>query len=218
MKNKLSCILILSIVSTLPFTVSAVEPGDTSLTLGMSKITDKALDVLAGTGVTIDDSDTVTIITGGFYVTPNIALEAGIITSAEVSASVSDGDSGTLYGNSYSVSGTVTITAKTDPSYMLGVKYSSPKSGPLSIYGKTGMLFWNINGIVSVSGTITYAGTAYSGSSSATFYSANGRDPYIGLGMSYAIGKDNSIDFDYISTEVDGADISGYGISWVRNF
>jgi hypothetical protein len=29
------------------------------------------------------------------------------------------------------------------------------------------------------------------------------------MGMSYAIGKDNSINFDYISTEVDDADISG---------
>ena len=218
MKNKLGCILILSIVSTLPFAVAAAEPGDASLTLGMTKITDKALDVLAGTGVTIDDSDTVSIITGDFYVSPNLALEAGIITGAEVSASVSDGDSGTLYGNSYSISGTVTIKAQTDPSYLFGVKYSPPKIGPLSVYGKTGMLFWNVNSIVTVSGTITYAGTAYSGSSSATFYSANGHDPYIGLGMSYAIGKDNSINFDYMFSEVNDTDISGYGFSWVRNF
>jgi len=218
MKSKLSCLILFSIVSTLPFTVSAAEPGEASLTLGMMKITDESLDVLAGTGVTIDDSDTVTNITGGFYVSPNLSLEAGIITGAEVSASVSDGDSGTLYGKTYSVSGTISITAKTDPSYLFGVKYSSPESGPLSVYGKGGMLFWNVNGIVTVSGTITYAGTAYSGSSSATFYSANGHDPYIGLGMSYAIGKDNSISFDYISSEVDTHDISGYGFSWVRNF
>ena len=210
--------LILSLISSTPFTVSAAEPGDASLTLGMTKITDKALDVLAGTGVTIDDSDTVTNITGGFYVSPNLALEAGIITSGEVSASVSDGDSGTLYGKTYSVSGTISITAKTDPSYLFGVKYSPPKSGPLSVYGKTGMLFWNVNYIATASGTITYAGSSYSGSSSLTFHSAKGSDPYIGLGMSYAIGKDNSINFDYISSEIDTSDISGYGFSWVRNF
>ncbi len=218
MRTKIFFVLLASLILGSPFTVSAAKPGDSSLTLGMMKITDESLDVLAGTGVTIDDSDTISIITGGFYVSPNLALEAGIITGAEVSASVSDGDSGTLYGNSYSVSGTLTIKAQTDPSYLFGVKYSPPKSGPLSVYGKTGMLFWNVSGIVTVSGTITYAGTAYSGSSSATFYSADGHDPYIGLGMSYAIGKNNSIGFDYISTEVDDADISGYGISWVRNF
>ena len=216
MKNKLSCILILSIVSTLPLAVAAAEPGDASLTLGMTKITDKALDVLAGTGVTIDDSDTVTIITAGFYVSPNLALEAGIITGAEVSASLSTGDSGTLYGNTYSLSGTATVKAESDPSYLFGIKYSSP--GPLSVYGKAGMLFWNVHYTATVSGTFTYAGTAYSLSSSTKFRSADGSDPYFGMGMSYAIGKDNSINFDYISSEVDDADISGYGFSWVRNF
>ena len=210
--------LILSLISSTPFTVSAAEPGDASLTLGIYHITDEALDVLAGTGVTIDDSATVNNITGGFYVSPNLALEAGIITSGEVSASVSDGDSGTLYGNSYSVSGTITIKAKTDPSYLFGVKYSPPKIGPLSVYGKAGMLFWNVNYTATASGTLTYAGSSYSGSSSLTFHSAEGSDPYIGLGMSYAIGKDNSISFDYISSEIDTADISGYGFSWVRNF
>ena len=122
MKIKIFFILLVSLISTIPYTASATEPGDASVTLGAIRVTDEALDVLAGTGVTIDDSDIVSIITGDFYVSPNLALEAGIITGAEVSASVSDGDSGTLYGNSYSVSGTVTITAKTDPSYMFGIK------------------------------------------------------------------------------------------------
>ena len=208
--------LILSLISSTPFTVSAAEPGDASLTLGIYHITDEALDVLAGTGVTIDDSATVNNITGGFYVSPNLALEAGIITGAEVSASLSTGDSGTLYGNTYSLSGTATVKAESDPSYLFGVKYSSP--GPLSVYGKAGMLFWNVNYTATVSGTFTYAGTAYSLSSSTKFRSASGHDPYLGMGMSYAIGKDNSINFDYISSEVDDADISGYGFSWARNF
>ena len=218
MKMKIFFILLISLILATPYTVSAAEPGDASLTLGMTKITDKALDVLAGTGVTIDDSDTVTIITAGFYVSPNLALEAGIITGAEVSASLSTGDSGTLYGNTYSLSGTATVKAESDPSYLWGVKYSSPESGPFSVYGKAGMLFWDVDYTATVSGTFTYAGTAYSLSSSTTFRSADGHDPYLGMGMSYAIGKDNSISFDYISSEVDDADISGYGFSWVRNF
>ena len=218
MKVKIVPFLILSLISSTPFSVSAAEPGDASVTLGMLRITDEAVDVLAGSGVTIDDSDTVNIITGAFYVSPSLALETGIISSAEVSASLSANDSGTYKGNTYSLSGTATVKAESDPSYLVGVKYSPAKSGPLSVYGKTGMLFWNVNYTATVSGTFTYAGSNYSLSSSTTFHSADGSDPYIGLGMSYAIGKDNSIGFDYISTEVDGADISGYGISWVRNF
>ena len=208
--------LILSLISSSPFSVSAAEPGDASVTLGMLRITDEAVDVLAGSGVTIDDSDTVNIITGAFYISPSLALETGIISGAEVSASLSANDSGTYKGNTYSLSGTATVKAESDPSYLLGVKYSSP--GPISFYGKTGMLFWNVNYTATVSGTFTYAGSNYSLSSSTTFHSADGSDPYIGLGMSYPIGKDNSINFDYISSEVDTADISGYGISWVRNF
>ena len=218
MKIKVLFILLFLLISTAPYTVSAAEPGDASVTLGIYHITDEALDVLEGTGVTIDDSDIVSIITGDFYVSPNLALEAGVITSGEVSASVSDGDSGTLYGNSYSVSGAITIKAQTDPSYLFGVKYSPPKSGPLSVYGKGGMLFWNVSYIASASGTVTYDGTSYSGSSSLTFHSADGHDPYFGWGMSYAIGKDNSINFDYMLSEVNDTDISGYGFSWVRNF
>ena len=210
--------LILSLISSTPFTVSAAEPGDASLTLGMIQITAEALDVLAGTGVTIDDSDTVNIFTGGFYVSPNLALETGLFSGAEVSASLPVNDSGTYKGNSYSLSGTATVKAVSDPSYLFGVKYSPPKSGPLSVYGKTGMLFWNVNYTATSSGTLTYAGTNYSLPSSTTFHSAKGSDPYIGLGMSYAIGKDNSINFDYISSEIDTSDISGYGFSWVRNF
>ena len=216
MKMTIFPFLILSLISSTPFTVSAAEPGDASVTLGMIQITDEAVDVLAGSGVTIDDSDTVNIITGAFYVSPSLALETGIISGAEVSASLSANDSGTYKGNTYSLSGTATVKAESDPSYLFGVKYSPAKSGPLSVYGKTGMLFWNVNYTATVSGTFTYAGSNYSLSSSTTFHSADGSDPYIGLGMSYAIGKDNSINFDYISSEVDTADISGYGFSWVR--
>ena len=218
MKVKIVPFLILSLISSTPFSVSAAEPGDASVTLGMLRITDEAVDVLAGTNVVIDDSDTVNIVTGAFYVSPSLALETGIISGAEVSASLSANDSGTYKGNTYSLSGTATVKAESDPSYLFGVKYSPAISGPLSVYGKTGMLFWNVNYTATVSGTFTYAGSNYSLSSSTTFHSADGSDPYIGLGMSYAIGNDNSINFDYISSEVDTADIRGYGISWVRSF
>ena len=218
MKNKLGCILILSIVSTLPFAVAAAEPGDASLTLGMTKITDKALDVLAGTGVTIDDSDTVTIITAGFYVSPNLALEAAVITGAEVSASLSTGDSGTLYGNTYSLSGTATVKAESDPSYLWGVKYSSPESGPFSVYGKAGMLFWDIDYTADINGTITYDGTAYSVSESLGIESADGSDPYFGFGMSYTLSNNSSLEFDYIASEIHDDNMSGYSLSWARNF
>ena len=217
MKNKLGCILILSLVSTLPLTVSADDSSKTYFSAGMMNMTDEGLDGLKGTGVTIDDSDTVVNFSLGYKVSPSFALESSIISGGEVSASLSGGESGTLYGQTYSVSGTVTVKAKTDSSYLIGLKYSGG-SGPLSINIKAGQLFWDVDYIASVSGTITYAGTAYSGSGSATFHTADGSDPYLGFGMSYALSKNSSIDLDYVSSEINDSDISGYSLSWVRNF
>ena len=220
MKNKLGCALILSIVSTLPLAVSADDSSKAYFSAGMMKMTDEGLDVLKGTGVTIDDSDRFYNFTVGYRVSPNFALEGSIISSGEISASLPDGDSGTLFGKTYSESGsgsTATIKAKTDNSYSLGLKYSGG-IGRLGVNIKVGQLFWDVDYIASVSGTFTYAGTAYSGSSSATFKTVDGNDPYFGIGMSYALSNNSSIDLDYISSEINGSDISGFSFSWVRNF
>ena len=217
MKNKLGCILILSIVSTLPLAVAADDSSKAYFSAGMVYMTDKGLDVLKETGAPVDDSDTVATFSFGYKVSPNLALEGSIISGGEVSASFSGGESGTLHGQTYSVSGTVTAKAKSDSSYMLGLKYSGG-SGPLGINIKAGQLFWDVDYIASVSGTLTYDGYAYSGSGSTTFHSVDGNDPYVGFGMSYALSKDSSIDLDYISTEINDSDMSGYSLSWVVNF
>ena len=217
MKNKLGCILILSIISTLPLAVAADDSSKAYFSAGMMNMTDKGLDVLKETGAPVDDSDTVATFSLGYRVSPNLALEGSIISGGEVSASMSGGESGTLYGQTYTVSGTVSVKAKSDSSYMLGLKYSGG-SGPLGINIRAGQLFWEVDYIASVSGTITYGGIAYSGSSSTRFHTANGSDPYFGFGMSYAFNKNSSIDLDYISSEINDSDISGYSLSWVRNF
>ena len=217
MKNKLGCILILSIISTLPLAVAADDSSKAYFSAGMMNMTDKGLDVLKGSGVTIDDSDTVATFSLGYRVSPNLALEGSIVSGGEVSASMSGGESGTLYGQTYTVSGTVSVKAKSDSSYMLGLKYSGG-SGPLGINIRAGQLFWEVDYIASVSGTITYGGIAYSGSSSTRFHTANGSDPYFGFGMSYALGNNSSIDLDYISSEINDGDINGYSLSWTGKF
>ena len=97
MKNKLSCYLILSIVSTLPFAVAAADPSKIYISAGMTNWTSKALNEMQITGVTIDDSATVTnfIVGMPFSSYSNLYLEGGIISSGEISASVDSGLSGT---------------------------------------------------------------------------------------------------------------------------
>ena len=219
MKNKLGCALILSIVSTLPLAVSADDSSKAYFSAGMMKMTDEGLDVLKGTGVTIDDSDRFYNFIVGYRVSPNFALEGSIISSGEISASLPDGDSGTLFGKTYSESGsgsTATIKAKTDNSYSLGLKYSGG-IGRLGVNIKVGQLFWDVDYSVS-SGTITYNGNGFNGSTSDRFHRVDGSDPYVGFGVFYAFSKNSSIDLDYISSEINDSDISGYSLSWVRNF
>ena len=221
MNSKLISNLMIMFLITIPYTSSAHEVPRPSFTLGAMLIYDNSLDVLSGTGVTIDDNDTVANFTVDYYVSPSLAFEGSVVSGPEVSASLPSNNSGTLHGKSYSVSGALTITAKTDTSYLFGVKYSPSSSGALGIYGKAGLLFWDVDFIVSGSGTLTYNGTTYN---SKTFLQVDGSDPYIGLGLSYEVSKNTSIAFDYIATSSTNAiegvsiDFSGYSISWLRNF
>ena len=221
MSSKLISSLMVMFLITIPYVSSAHDIPKPSFTLGAMQISDNAFDVLAGTGVTIDDNDTVANFTVDYYVSPSLAFEAGVITGPEVSASLPSNDSGTLHGKSYSASGALTITTKTDTSYLFGVKYSPSTTGALGVYGKAGLLFWDVDFIVSGSGTLTYNGSTYN---SKTFLQVDGSDPYIGLGLSYEISKNTSLAFDYISTsstnQIEGValDLSGYSISWLRNF
>ena len=221
MNRKLISTLIVMFLITIPYVSSAHDIPKPSFTLGVMQISDNAFDVLAGTGVTIDDNDTVANFTVDYYVSPSLAFEGGVITGPEVSASLPSNDSGTLHGKSYSASGALTLTAKTDTSYLFGVKYSPSSTGALDVYGKAGLLFWDVDFSVSGSGTLTYNGSTYN---SKTFLQVDGSDPYIGLGLSYEISKNTSLAFDYITTASTNAiegvalDLSGYSISWLRSF
>tara|TARA_B100000586_G_scaffold218376_1_gene165382 strand:+ start:244 stop:909 length:666 start_codon:yes stop_codon:yes gene_type:complete len=221
MNSKLISTLTIMFLMNIPYASLAHDIPKPTFTIGAMQITDNALDVLTGPGVKIDDSYTVANLTVSYYVSPSLAFESGVITSPEFSASLPNNDSGALHGKSYSASGALTITAKTDTSYLFGLKYSPSTNDTLDIYGKAGLLFWATNFIVSGSGTLTYNDSAYY---SKTFLQVDGSDPYIGLGLSYKISKNTSFTFDYISTAATSdqggvaIDLSGYSLSWTRNF
>ena len=222
MNRKLISTLVVIFVMVASYASTAHEIPKPSFTIGVSLINDKALDGLAGTGVTINDNDITAYFTVDYHVSPSLSFEGGVITGHEVSASLPSSASGTWHGTkSYSTSGALTITTKTDNSYLFGVKYEPSTTGTLSVYGKAGLMFWDVDFIASGSGTLTYNGKTYN---SKTFLQVDGSDPYIGLGLSYEISKKTSLAFDYITTASTNAiegvalDLSGYSISWVRNF
>jgi hypothetical protein len=207
MSSKLiSSLMVIFFIAT-PYMSSAHDIPKPSFSLGTMLISDNAFNALAGTGVTIDDSDIVANFIVDYHVSPSLAFEGGVITSPEVSA--------------YSASGALTLKAKTDTSYFFGVKYSPSSTGALDFYGKAGLLFWDVDFSVSGSGTLTYNGSTYN---SKTFLQVDGSDPFIGLGLSYEISKNTSFALDYITSASTNAiegvafDLSGYSISWLRSF
>jgi len=222
MNRKLISTLVVIFLMIASFVSTAHEIPKPSFSIGVSLINDEALDGLAGSGVTIDDNDTVAYFTLDYHVSPSLSFEGGVISGHEVSASLPNNASGTWHGTkSYSTSGALTITTKTDNSYLFGVKYEPSTTGSLSVYGKAGLMFWDVDFIVSGSGTLTYNGSTYN---SKTFLQVDGSDPYIGLGLSYEISKNTSFAFDYVTTASTNAiegvalDLSGYSISWLRKF
>ncbi len=218
MKKQLNTAIAALFLATTSMTAMATETGGTYVTAGMMKISSDAFDVLAGSGVTIDDSDAAPTFSVGYQVDKNLSLEAGVIGAADISASLSGGESGTLNGKSYSVSGVLTVKSETDTSYTLGMKYASSVDENFDLYGKAGILFWDLDGVVSAAGTLTYDGSTYTGSGTATFYQNDGSDVYYGVGGSYKIDKVTSINADYLKMEVDGADVDGLSLAVAFDF
>ena len=222
MNTKLISTLMVIFMMSVPYTSSAADSEKTptaSFTFGGINLFNEGFDGLAGTGRTVDDEDDATYFTVGFNVSPSLALEGGIMTSSEITSSMSQGHTGTLHGQSYTVSlggngsETVNLKAEIKDSYLLGVKFSAPTSGNLGIYAKAGMLFWDVD-YTATGAQLTYDGTAKSG----RFLEVDGSDAYIGLGVSYAISKNSSFAIDYLSSEIHDSSISGYSLSWIQSF
>lgn len=218
MKKQINTTIAALFLATASMTSMATEVGGTYVTAGLMNVSTDELDVLAASGVTIDSDDTTFTFGVGYQVDENLSLEASVIGEAEASATLSGSQSGTLNGKSYSVSGAITIKSETDTSYALGMKYASAVNDNLDIYGKAGLLFWDLKGVVSASGTLTYDGSSYSGSTTAQFYQNDGNDPYFGIGASYKLDQATSLDLDYLKMEVDDGDVNGLSLMVSTDF
>ena len=237
-KNLKFTLLALCLITS-PYVASAGDTDDTYFSVSGMYITNDTLDVLkVNTSDTIDDSDYATLFTIGHNLSPSLAIEGGVMTSAEVRADISEKidydlvGSPKFHGHSYhairSTPGTgdkVIIRATTNPSLLFGLKYTSPESRALTFYGKAGIMLWGVDYTADTAGgsVFKYASSSNTYNLDARgyrqeFLSATGNDLYFGFGMSYAISKKSSIDFDYMSSEIHDSNVSAFSASWVRNF
>ena len=228
-------LLVLCLITS-PYVASAGDTDDSYFSVSGMHFTNETLDVLkVNTSDTIDDSDNATLFTIGHNISPSFAVEGSVMTSTEVRADISEKtnsnfDSPKFHGKGYyavrNTPGTgdkVIIRATTDHSLLFGLKYTSPESRALTFYGKAGMMLWSVDYTV-VPGTAEFAygksSNTYTdcGGCRQEFLSETGNDLYFGFGMSYAISKKSSIDFDYMSSEIHDSNVSAFSASWVRNF
>ena len=180
-------------------------------------------------------NDVVASFSAGYKVHPNLSLEGGILTSAEVysvsSTSSAADHSGTAGSKPYTITNTTAgLKVSTNTSYLAGVKYSVPLinlndlvphlqlNKNLNFYTKGGILFWGVDYSLTLDGTITFDGVTYSPSGSIPFANASGSDIYYGIGVSYPLANETSIRYEYTKSKIAGVNVGGFSGSAVFKF
>jgi hypothetical protein len=176
----------------------------------------------------------------GYQLFPNLSVEGGLITSAEVYSisSSSSTTSGTTDGKAYSITANAGLKTASNTSYLLGVNYSIPvfsnrpntvpfpklmpnlqiNNNNLEFYSKAGVLFWGVDYSLYLDGTITFDGTTYSPNGSIPFATAKGSNFYYGIGLSYPLTNEASIRTEYTKSKIAGVNIGGFSSSAVFKF
>lgn len=166
-------------------------------------------DLNDSSGFTVDDTDTSYSIGVGYNVNKYISVEGGYLKLGKVKISTSGTVSGTYYGSPFSATGTLSASAEVDGFY-LGPVFRLPVSDKLEVFGRAGAYFWSVDTVASASGSLTYAGTTYTGGATAQ-ETDNGTDAYYGVGASYKINDRVSVGLDWTRFDIDGTDVDNIG-------
>ena len=222
------------------------KTNNESSKLTNSLITEKSFDTkkqskyYLSTGFGKIKDDVVGNFVAGYQLFPNLSVEGGLITSAEVHSisSSSSTTSGTTDGKAYSITANAGLKTASNTSYLLGVNYSIPvfsnrpntvpfpklipnlqiNNNNLELYSKAGILFWGVDYSLYLDGTITFDGTTYSPNGSIPFATSKGSNFYYGIGLSYPLTNEASIRTEYTKSKIAGVNIGGFSSSAVFKF
>ena len=220
------------------------KTNNESSKLTNSLITEKSFDTkkqskyYLSTGFGKIKDDVVGNFVAGYQLFPNLSVEGGLITSAEVHSisSSSSTTSGTTDGKAYSISANAGLKTSSNTAYLLGVNYSVPlpnvtnnlpfpkfirnlqSDNNMELYSKAGLLFWGVDYSLYLDGTITFDGTTYNPNGSIPFASAKGSNMYFGIGVSYPLTNEASIRTEYTRSKIAGVNIGGLSSSAVFKF
>ena len=183
--------------------------------------------------------DVVANFLAGYKLFPNLSIEGGLITSAEVYSLATDStsESGTTDGKAWTLDANAGLKATTNTSYLLGVNYSIPVfsdrpnnvpfpklmpnlqiNNNLDFYSKAGILFWGVDYSLFLDGTIVFDGVSYTPNGSIPFAKGKGSDIYYGIGLSYPLTNEAAIRTEYTKSKIAGVKIGGFSSSIVFEF
>ena len=184
-------------------------------------------------------NDVVANFLAGYKLFPNLSIEGGLITSAEVYSLATDStsESGTTDGKAWTLDANAGLKATTNTSYLLGVNYSIPVfsdrpnnvpfpklmpnlqiNNNLDFYSKAGILFWGVDYSLFLDGTIVFDGVSYTPNGSIPFAKGKGSDIYYGIGLSYPLTNEAAIRTEYTKSKIVGVKIGGFSSSIVFEF
>jgi len=260
MKNQLTLILITSLLITFSLKLYAEEvtkieiilysdDGTERTIIGTNSLSENLLidsfkpkkqsKYYLSTGFGKIKDDVVGNFVAGYQLFPNLSVEGGLITSAEVYSLATDStsESGTTDGKAWTLDANAGLKATTNTSYLLGVNYSIPVfsdrpnnvpfpklmpnlqvNNNLDFYSKAGILFWGVDYSLFLDGTIVFDGVSYTPNGSIPFAKGKGSDIYYGIGLSYPLTNEAAIRTEYTKSKIAGVKIGGFSSSIVFEF
>lgn len=157
----------------------------------------------------VDESDTSYKIGIGYQVNQYFSVEAGYADLGETTLSTNAPYSEVIYGSNVTIDGKFGLDAA---GFFVGAKGSYPVTNEIGVYAKAGLIAWESD--LSYSGSVTVDGDTLTGSGSEE--ASDGTDPYIGLGASYSINDNLSVQGEWsrymLDFEGEDADIDVFSV------
>jgi hypothetical protein len=163
--------------------------------------------------ITLDNEDSTYSLNLGYRINDMFSVEGGYTKLGKPTYATSAlSGSTSAYGSTLTLTNAVIQESFDLDGYTLGVAMDFPVSEKIDVTGRVGYISWEVDHVVGLtSGSVTYAGTAYTGS--VTLPKVDGTDLYFGIGAGYKIDKAMRAGVNFTRYDIGGVDVD----TWTAN-